>query len=479
MSDKVTVKLADQRTGNFVFSNYMTEEEARARLYANTKKNEENLKLKWAALHLRSLVMQLPKSRTPQSATVQNLKDCSPQIPEQLQVFFQFLLGGTSEQNNKEVLDRKVNALASDVIFNVSRATVKPWKHIAIGLGFSSLTGSKLAIQILNRMGHCISYIDAKGLETEFAYSVQVKGSDTPDEIQIKPNLATASVWDNYDANVETLDSKETLHATVGHTYQNILQCGNFQSTSVINFREARNRRSFEGYQRIIQPYRKALNRAQFIPSPTSTSLDTNHYSPLLTSLDFLWFWKLSESSVPLHAGFMSNYIRDPLPMQKICYMDPIPKSPTSNDVVRETMIRTPNVAKETGQDYAVVTYDLAIALKAYSIQSLDAPLFDKLLIMLGNFHTELAFYGAVGTYINDSGIEFILSECDVLAEGSMMGFIKGKFYNRCSRIHDLLAIALEKKLYNRFLADISEEENHAIHSLMSSVPSDPSSAEE
>ena len=84
MSDRMTVKLADQRIGNFVFSNNMTEEEARARLYANTKKNEEDLKLKWAALHLRSLVMQLPKSRTPHPATVQNLKECSPQIPEQL-----------------------------------------------------------------------------------------------------------------------------------------------------------------------------------------------------------------------------------------------------------------------------------------------------------------------------------------------------------------------------------------------------------
>ena len=72
--------------------------------------------------------------------------------------------------------------------------------------------------------------------------------------------------------------------------------------------------------------------------------------------------------------------------------MDPIPKSPTNNDVVRETMVRTLNVAKETGQDYTVVTYDLAIALKAYSIQALEAPLFDKLLIMLGNFHIELAF---------------------------------------------------------------------------------------
>ena len=180
MSDKVTVKLADQRNGNFVFSNVVTEEEARARLF---EKNGEDLKLKWAALHLRSLVMQIPKSRTPCPATLQNLRECSPDIPDQLQLFFKFLLNGTSEQNNKEVLDRKVNALASDVIFNVSRATVKPWKHVALGLGFSSLTGSKLAIQILNRMGHCISYIDAKGLETEFAYSVQVEGSDVPDGI--------------------------------------------------------------------------------------------------------------------------------------------------------------------------------------------------------------------------------------------------------------------------------------------------------
>ena len=42
-------------------------------------------------------------------------------------------------------------------------------------------------------------------------------------------------------------------------------------------------------------------------------------------------------------------------------------------------------------KNYGVVTYDLAVALKAYSIQALDTPRFDKLLIMLGNFHLELA----------------------------------------------------------------------------------------
>ena len=48
--------------------------------------------------------------------------------------------------------------------------------------------------------------------------------------------------------------------------------------------------------------------------------------------------------------------------------MDPISASPTRNDVVRETTMRSLNVAKETKQGYAIVTYDLA-----YSIQSLDA----------------------------------------------------------------------------------------------------------
>lgn len=68
-------------------------------------------------------------------------------------------------------IDGKVTSMASDAIFNVTRGTVKPWKHTALGLGMASLTGSKLTLQILNRSGHSISYTEAKALETEFAYS--------------------------------------------------------------------------------------------------------------------------------------------------------------------------------------------------------------------------------------------------------------------------------------------------------------------
>ena len=75
---------------------------------------------------------------------------------------------------------------------------------------------------------------------------------------------------------------------------------------------------------------------------------------------------------------------------------------------------RKSKFANETGQEYAVVTYDLQVALKAYSIQAIETPMFDKLLVMLGHFHVELEFYGAVGTFINDSGIEYILTEANI-----------------------------------------------------------------
>ncbi len=497
--DRIGIKLADQRRGNFIFSSTISETDAKANLLKDAEYQQQDDKLIWAARHLRSQIMMLPKSRTPNPVTVQNLKDCAPDVPRQVQLFFETLLGGASpsfSQTSRDAMDRKVTCMASDAIYNVSHGTVKPWKHTALGLGLASLTGSKLSMQILNRAGHSISYSETKGLETEFAYSIAAEGRNAPDGIRLDPNLATGSVWDNNDANIETLDGKQTLHATVGHTYQNILPDNAEEVANPLQFREGRNRRRFDGYDREIPPFRKSLKKAQFtinvqqsnVTSITdgadagTTSLvapvadpEPNKYRIEMDTLDFYWFWKLRNGNIALYSGFISQFIQDSLPLQRICYMDPIPRSPTNNDVVRETMLRSIEVAKETGQSHAVVTYDLAIALKAYQIQAIESPTFNNLLIMLGNFHIELAFYGAVGTYICDSGIEYILSEADILAEGSMMGFLKGKFYNRCTRIHELLAIVLERKLYERFLVSMEPEDIQTFNDVMTSVPEDPS----
>ena len=131
------------------------------------------------------------------------------------------------------------------------------------------------------------------------------------------------------------------------------------------------------------------------------------------------------------------------------------------------------------GQEHCVVTYDLAVALKAYSIQELESPKFDNMLILLGNFHVELAIYGALGTMINESGRDYILSESGILAKGSLMGFLRGTFYNRCTRIHEIFATALENLLFEKFTSSMSPDDMRALNDLKASIPTDRSDQSE
>ena len=84
-----------------------------------------------------------------------------------------------------------------------------------------------------------------------------------------------------------------------------------------------------------------------------------------------------------------------------------------------------------------------------------------------------MALYGAFGTYIHESGAEYILTESGILAEGSLMGFIRGKFYNRCTRIHEILGIVMERKLYGQFCKTLNQETQDEMMALLQNAPDD------
>ena len=109
--------------------------------------------------------------------------------------------------------------------------------------------------------------------------------------------------------------------------------------------------------------------------------------------------------------------------------------------------------------------------LKAFSIQAIEAPKFDKLIILLGNFHLELAVFGALGTYINESGGDNLLVEAGVIAGGSLMDFFRGTLYNRCTRVHEILASTLEDLLFESFLSSLAEEQRLDFEECKAEVP--------
>ena len=155
-------------------------------------------------------------------------------------------------------------------------------------------------------------------------------------------------------------------------------------------------------------------------------------YMSTIEYRDLFWMMNIALcDSTPMWAGWNSLVTEDTLPRHTIGYMENLNLPPTRLDVVAETLKQSQQVAKECGDEYVVVHYDLAVAKPAMQIQSAESPVYDNVFICFGPFHILLAYFGGLGYILDGSGGPELLTETGVLAAGSLNGFLKGKHYNR------------------------------------------------
>ncbi|GFX34567.1 uncharacterized protein TNCV_3658051 [Trichonephila clavipes] len=149
----------------------------------------------------------------------------------------------------------------------------------------------------------------------------------------------------------------------------------------------------------------------------------------LIETIDLLHLLShfLHVPNTPMGTGFNSKIIKDTSPKQKVSYLTHINFSPTNVAVVTHTMEQAQVVGKECNQTYVQVTYDLAIAKIAYKIQSTSKPQFNNLFIHLGSFHLMMAFFKAIGVFINESGLSHMMIESNIIAFGSVKGLVEDK----------------------------------------------------
>lgn len=174
----------------------------------------------------------------------------------------------------------------------------------------------------------------------------------------------------------------------------------------------------------------------------------------LYTEIDNIWIIShaLELPDIPMWVGFNCKIHDIETCKQHISYLTPINASPTSNSVVLETMQQSKKIAEELNQSSIQVTYDLAIAKVALQIQATEKPTYDNLFIHLGPFHIMMAYFKAVGKVISDCGLTNIMVESGLLANGSVNGFLDGKHFNRCKRLHPLVTLGLEILHFKSFL---------------------------
>lgn len=335
-------------------------------------------------------------------------------IPKELYLLIETIIQGpymqTKHQTLKgEIKQNKISAICNSIIFTASNGSIKPSTCLTLALTTKSLTGSRRMLNILNRLGYCVSYTVAEEIETELAYACSSERRILP--FDLSPRIHTHVAFDNYDQYVETSTGKDTLHDTVGIAYQNAIQNDEIHELSMESLQESiididanqmgrRQRKYFSPFDGSVEPYLKGSQQIACLKGTQPTTPEN-----VKTVVDTNIIWTLNHALIKNDAkkwfAWYSERIVDRNPIQKIGYLPIINASPTSDSVVLKTMNMALKLAEECNQTYVVVTYDLAIAAKAYKIWAEMNPKFNKLFINLGAFHTELAYFKVSIVVIN------------------------------------------------------------------------------
>ena len=445
---QLTRCVLSRKQGAVVYNTSLSKEAAIRRAQFDERSVKET------AMYLRSHIIRMlhEQDALPKPVTAEAVMTGQGQTPPDLLTFFRTLYTGSSDVSRNARIERLVQSVCDDVVYTTTRGRSKPSKHMSMGLGLKSLTGSRKVLEILNRFGHSTGYHTVEAMETDLGTIISDRNCATPDGIVKQAGLCTGTAWDNYDENTETLSGANTLHDTVGICYQNVppdviveletpvlpdesMEMDN--SRSPVAIRDAQSgssgkkisKRSLVLKETVLQPYRKKPKITSFqyqvkqIPRPPNLTE--------VESKDMIWMICLSLGETPMWAGWNVLITDDPLPPQHISYMDNINLPPTRLDVVAETLRISQKVASECDEQYTIVHYDLAVAKPAMQIQQAEAPLFDNVLICFGPFHIEMAYFAVLGHLLDGSGGPQILTETEVLAPGSLNGFLLGKHYNR------------------------------------------------
>ena len=280
-------------------------------------------------------------------------------------------------------------------------------KHVGLSMTLRHLTGSKLLITMLNLMGHCCFYDDLETMDTSLAQEIITKsdlfGVVLPSNTV--PGVFVQAAADNNDINEVTLDGKATTHATTVVLYQQ----GQFglllQRTVSADHSKRRRTLDKTNIQQILlefSAYGKRPPSKSFIGKIGADWFNCSDDCHSKQSSDLSWAMirlcptKLfevtlaqvpsSEQKVPAWSAF-NAMIHQKAPVKtNIGYCSMINGSPTDLSTVNTAMKNLQRMMESLGQKESVITFDLAIYMKAKEIQWRRKDEFDDMVVQMGVF---------------------------------------------------------------------------------------------
>ncbi|XP_063763531.1 uncharacterized protein LOC134880508 [Eleginops maclovinus] len=405
-------------------------------------------------------------------------------VPDSLYMLLRLIVGGQeafendNSEKNEDLLRRKVLSIAQDLIYCVSRGRKWTPKHIGLATTLHQATRSKQLVELFNKAGHCLNYEQVMKVDNALAEST-LKSMDPATGAIIPPNMVANRfihfTADNIDILDESLDGKNTFHATQMAAWQ-------------------RGKKDIE-----LDMLKPSTSRTLVVPDVLENLHHVNVHSatskPVFTShVNKTWFTRPkgdSECVKQAQATDMAFFLRrqdsEPKPSWTVFNQSVSSKEPeqtavgylpivlapaheydTLNTVVKRCMA----ISSHFGQEHTVITVDQALYCKLMELKWCVEEYQGKLIPRLGGLHIAMNFLKTIGDHMAGSGLAEVWLESGLLGEGAVMLVMSGKAYNKGMRAHKLTLQALWQLLLPTFLA-FAAESNKECHDEISAMAAD------
>ena len=202
--NRIKIEKGKTKRGNVIYSTVLTTEEALREQHDQI--SDINIQIKKVAFALRESRSKAEHRTLPENLTLEDMYKGEIDVPELVLDFFTYLIGGPDSRCcSQPSKQRRINSINQDAIFAATSGQKNPGKHLVIGMTLKSLTGSRKVVDMMNRLGHCVSYNTTEELETELTFEANKDRNATPHGMVRSADSGTGTVWDNFDRFVETV----------------------------------------------------------------------------------------------------------------------------------------------------------------------------------------------------------------------------------------------------------------------------------
>ena len=197
-----------------VYSSEITIGEAISEAYRLASKDS----VKDVALLLRGIILRAFKETKelpwPPQPSFLEVKD--DVLPPTLKMFINLVISGQPTSSSGRA-ERLMLSIGQDLCRAVSNGEWKLPKHILLCMTLRHLYRSKQLVTILNRLGHCESYMFSLELETAVAVALEQTSSLLTSKIVTGPdNEVFHSEWDNFNQFLTGLHGKPAFNTAAG-----------------------------------------------------------------------------------------------------------------------------------------------------------------------------------------------------------------------------------------------------------------------